>query len=106
MQWSIGSLPWAERLLVDAPWPGNIRQLRNVLEQASLMTDDALLERFFAGEGDVAVARELVERADDGELHLYPGDAHLFVDRSWSQHDAEAAGLLLGRVQGFLARVG
>jgi transcriptional regulator with PAS, ATPase and Fis domain len=30
-------------LLARQPWPGNIRELRNVLEQASLMTDDQLL---------------------------------------------------------------
>jgi len=30
-------------LLAQQPWPGNIRELRNVLEQASLMTDDLLL---------------------------------------------------------------
>jgi DNA-binding NtrC family response regulator len=30
-------------LLARHPWPGNIRELRNVLEQATLMTDDASL---------------------------------------------------------------
>jgi len=30
-------------LLAQQPWPGNIRELRNVLEQATLMTDDLLL---------------------------------------------------------------
>ena len=30
-------------LLARQPWPGNIRELRNVLEQATLMTDDAQL---------------------------------------------------------------
>jgi DNA-binding NtrC family response regulator len=29
--------------LARHPWPGNIRELRNVLEQAALMTDDLLL---------------------------------------------------------------
>jgi transcriptional regulator with PAS, ATPase and Fis domain len=39
----------ALELLVRQPWPGNIRELRNVLEQATLMTDDAVLEaRHFA----------------------------------------------------------
>ena len=33
----------ALELLARHRWPGNIRELRNVLEQASLMTDDALL---------------------------------------------------------------
>jgi transcriptional regulator with PAS, ATPase and Fis domain len=30
-------------LLARQPWPGNIRELRNVLEQVSLMTDDLML---------------------------------------------------------------
>jgi transcriptional regulator with PAS, ATPase and Fis domain len=33
--------PDALDLLAAQPWPGNIRELRNVLEQATLMTDDA-----------------------------------------------------------------
>ena len=35
----------ALELLARQPWPGNIRELRNVLEQASLMTDDLVLGR-------------------------------------------------------------
>jgi len=35
--------PEVLELLARQPWPGNIRELRNVLEQATLMTDDALL---------------------------------------------------------------
>ena len=33
----------ALQLLARQPWPGNIRELRNVLEQATLMSDDTLL---------------------------------------------------------------
>jgi len=33
----------AERILVDAPWPGNIRQLRNVLERACMLTEGPVL---------------------------------------------------------------
>ena len=56
----------------------------------------------FAGEGDLDAARELVEEADDGELYLYPGDAHLFADPSLPSYDAEAAALLTKRVLEFL----
>ena len=35
--------PEVLELLARQSWPGNIRELRNVLEQATLMTDDALL---------------------------------------------------------------
>src|SRR6185369_11699897 len=36
--------PDALDLLARHSWPGNIRELRNVLEQATLMTDDAVLD--------------------------------------------------------------
>ncbi len=42
--------PEALALLMRQAWPGNIRELRNVLEQAALMTDDLVLEpHHFAG---------------------------------------------------------
>jgi transcriptional regulator with PAS, ATPase and Fis domain len=51
--------PEALALLARQAWPGNIRELRNVLEQAALMTDDLVLEaRHFAGlsAGEVGAA--------------------------------------------------
>ena len=33
----------AERLLHNAPWPGNIRELRNVLERACMLSDGRIL---------------------------------------------------------------
>jgi dienelactone hydrolase len=63
---------------------------------------------FFAdesGESDLDAARELVAQAKDGELFLYHGDAHLFADRSLPSYDADAAGLLTGRVLAFLRRL-
>ena len=36
--------PGALALLARRAWPGNIRELRNTLEQAALMTDDLVLE--------------------------------------------------------------
>ncbi len=42
--------PEALALLARQEWPGNIRELRNTLEQAALMTDDLVLEaRHFNG---------------------------------------------------------
>lgn len=61
---------------------------------------------FFVGEGDVDAARALVAEAEDGELFLYPGEAHLFADPSLPSYDADAAALLTERVLGFLARTG
>jgi DNA-binding NtrC family response regulator len=35
----VGLTPGAERLLAEAPWDGNVRQLRNVLERACILAD-------------------------------------------------------------------
>jgi dienelactone hydrolase len=58
---------------------------------------------FFAGEGDIDAARAFVASTDDAELFVYPGDRHLFSDRSLSSHDADAAGLLTDRAIAFLS---
>ena len=54
---------------------------------------------------DLPAARALVEKAEDGELFLYPGDRHLFADSSLSSYDADAAELLNRRVLSFLASI-
>ncbi|HWI17653.1 MAG TPA: sigma-54 dependent transcriptional regulator [Vicinamibacterales bacterium] len=38
-----GVSPAAERRLQEAPWPGNIRQLRNVIERACILTEGRLI---------------------------------------------------------------
>lgn len=58
-------------------------------------------DEFF--EEDLPAARELAESSDEAELFVYPGDQHLFTDRSLDAYDAEAAGLLMERVRAFLA---
>jgi dienelactone hydrolase len=62
---------------------------------------------FFAEEGgDLDSARELVATHPDlAELYLYPGDRHLFADRSLSSYDPEAAGLLTRRTLESLDRL-
>jgi len=62
---------------------------------------------FFAEEGaDIDAAREVVAAHPDlAELYLYPGDRHLFTDRSLPSHDPEAEALLIRRTLSFLARV-
>jgi dienelactone hydrolase len=62
---------------------------------------------FFALEGDLDAARELVRAAGPGlaELLLYPGDRHLFTDRSLPSYDAEATAQVVERSREFLARV-
>jgi two-component system response regulator HydG len=39
-----GLTPAAERLLAAAPWEGNVRQLRNVLERACILTDGEFVD--------------------------------------------------------------
>ena len=57
---------------------------------------------FFVGDGDIDAARALTKVVDQGELFLYPGDQHLFTDRTLPSFDAEAAALLTRRVLDFL----
>lgn len=76
------------------PWP------QGVPVQIHAMDADEL----FVTE-DLAAARELAETAKDAELFLYPGDQHLFADRSLPGYDESAATLLLQHVLSFLASV-
>ncbi|WP_166486618.1 dienelactone hydrolase family protein [Blastococcus saxobsidens] len=57
-------------------------------------------------QGDADVARALAETIDGAELFRYPGDRHLFTDRSLPEHDPAAAALVVQRVLAFLAAVG
>jgi len=60
---------------------------------------------FFADEGDLDAARDLVASTADAELYLYPGKEHLFADSSLPSYDEEAAALLTHRVLDFLAPI-
>lgn len=58
---------------------------------------------FFVEDGDIEVARALLEEAEQAEMFLYPGNEHLFADSSIPSYDAGATSLLLDRVLDFLA---
>ena len=77
------------------PWP------KGVPVQIHGMDKDPI----FAGEGDIDAAREIVAKAEDAELFLYPGDQHYFADSSLPSYDGDAALLLTRRVLAFLNRV-
>ena len=77
------------------PWPDGVPV------QIHGMDNDPI----FVGEGDVDAAREIVEKVDDAELFLYPGDQHYFADSSLPSYDPAATKLMTERVLGFLARV-
>lgn len=77
------------------PWPDGVPV------QIHGMDNDPV----FVGEGDIAAAREIVEKVEDAELFLYPGDQHYFADSSLPSYDADATALLTRRVIEFLDRV-
>jgi dienelactone hydrolase len=56
--------------------------------------------------GDVDVAADLVATVEAAELHLYPGDRHLFTDEGTPDHDRAATELVVQRVLEFLRRTG
>jgi dienelactone hydrolase len=64
-------------------------------------------DQFFAHEGDIDAARELVATVGPelAELFVYPGDQHLFTDRSLPSYDTDAAALLTQRSLNFLSRL-
>lgn len=74
------------------PWPNGLPAQIHVMENDDL--------------GDVDVARELAGTVPTVELHLYPGDAHLFTDSSTAAHDPAAATLVLERTLAFLEKIG
>jgi dienelactone hydrolase len=70
------------------PWPAAVPL------QIHVMDDDAL--------GDVDVARDVAASTPGAELHLYPGDRHLFTDSSLPDYDASATFLVHQRIAAFL----
>ena len=77
------------------PWPDG------VAVQIHGMDNDPI----FVGEGDIDAAREIVEKVENAELFLYPGDQHYFADSSLPSYDADSTALLTRRVLEFLDRV-
>jgi dienelactone hydrolase len=63
---------------------------------------------YFALEGDLDAARELVQAVGSAvaELFLYPGDQHLFTDSSLPSYDPAARAEVLRRSREFLDRLG
>ena len=57
---------------------------------------------YFADEGDLDAARELVAATTDAELFVYPGDQHYFADSTLASYRPEAAELLTRRILEFL----
>lgn len=76
----------------DTPWP------RGVPLQLHVSEGDEWAELDEVG--------ELARAADDAELYVYPGSAHLFTDSSLDEYDEEATTLVLERTLALLSRLG
>ena len=79
----------------DGSWPPGVGLQIHAMDR----------DPYFVDEGDEKVARELVSRVHGARLYLYPGNHHLFADRSLAAYDPAAARLLTQRVLAFLALV-
>ena len=74
----------------ETPWPARAGLQVHVSE------DDPWFDR---GSGE-----QLVSEAG-GELFPYPGSAHLFTDRSWTEYDEASTDLVVDRTLAFLDRL-
>jgi two-component system response regulator HydG len=90
-----GLTPAAERLLQNAAWPGNIRELSNVIERACILSDGLILS-----ERDLAAAMSLVPAAEgaDDDPNLMANAQRGHVERVLSQvgGNKTAAARMLG----------
>jgi dienelactone hydrolase len=73
-------------------WPSGVSLQVHMMDADPIVVD----------EGDLDAARGLVEGIEGAELFVYPGNGHLFVDRSLPDHDEGAAARATERVLGFL----
>ena len=55
---------------------------------------------------DTPIARALAAEVPGSELHVYPGDKHLFADEGSPDHTPAAAALATERVLAFLGNIG
>jgi transcriptional regulator with GAF, ATPase, and Fis domain len=70
----------AERVLALAPWEGNVRELKNVIERACILADsDFITERELAGSMPAAGSREARPAAAAADAPS-PGEADLLVN--------------------------
>jgi dienelactone hydrolase len=75
---------------LDGTWPAGVPI------QIHTMADDAW--------GDADIAAQIPGEIPDAEVFIYPGDRHLFTDRSaLDEYDPEPAALVLERSLAFLA---
>lgn len=66
----LGITPSALERLRDYPWPGNVRQLRNVIDSAVVMADDPSIDVEDLGLRDTGLSRLETLRIDEWEQRL------------------------------------
>ena len=90
--------PSAERALESYSWPGNVRQLRNVLERAALLSERTELEAEDLGEGMAPrAATAPVSTSQDATLSLTEAEKrHIDVVVRAQNFDVPAAAKVLG----------
>jgi DNA-binding NtrC family response regulator len=89
--------PSAERALESYAWPGNVRQLRNVLERAALLSERTELDTDDLGEGMAARAASPSPRARDTSLSLAEAERlHIEAVVAAQEYDVPAAAKVLG----------
>jgi dienelactone hydrolase len=79
---------------LGSPWPPGLPA------QIHLMEGDEV------GAEDLEAARDMADDVASAELFVYPGEAHLFTDRSLPAYDEAPATLVEERVLRFLAGLG
>jgi Nif-specific regulatory protein len=102
--------PSALELLVRHPWPGNVRQLRNMLERMALLTPHSMLDALEVAQ---ALANEMRSSAGDGmaaaklavtELPSAPGAAGVRHYRQAQPDDAARIAAALAESRGNKSR--
>lgn len=63
-------------------------------------------EPFFVGDGDLDTARSWRRGHDNLHIHLYPGEGHLFMEPSLSDHDEQVARQVTRDLVSVLAAMG
>ena len=96
----VGVSRGAERLLHDAPWPGNIRELRNVIERACMLSEGRILSEreVLAALGGVRPSRAAVARPAEAVEEFEPDMDRSRIEQVLQQvgGNRSAAARLLG----------
>jgi len=116
----MGVTPGAERMLAAAPWDGNVRELRNIIERACILTDgDFITERELAvsmpaagSAGSGAIEKRIVTTGDaDAADPALDSDLLVTVERDHIQRallrsngNKKAAAKMLGLSRRALSR--